>query len=159
VICVARVSAGAAEALAGVTSVGASPQAVSAAIEAREASERNKSLLRNMIILLFCWPRHRRHGKPAPQWLQPRLPEHRPVNVAVCYRRRGSGIHYLFDFYWRRARKHVANFSEQKNARQKNKDRVWRFFIFPSRKKHPRNRSEKRKYYSWMKFSTELTSG
>jgi hypothetical protein len=45
---------------------------------------------------------------------------------------------------WLFQRKHVADFSEQKNARQKDKDRVRKFFIFLSRKKHPRSRSGKR---------------
>jgi len=56
-------------------------------------------------------------------------------------------------------RKHVADFSEQKNARQKDKEPPDKSFLFLSRKKHPRSRSGKRKKYSWMKFSVELTVG
>jgi hypothetical protein len=60
---------------------------------------------------------------------------------------------------WPFQRKHVADFSEQKNARQKKKRLVWKRFIFPSRKKHPRSRSVKREKKSWMEYSAELTAG
>jgi len=59
---------------------------------------------------------------------------------------------------WLFQRKHVAGFSEQKNARRKKKGQVLKSFIFPSRKKHPRSSSGKREKRSWMKFSAELTA-
>jgi hypothetical protein len=59
---------------------------------------------------------------------------------------------------WLFQRKHVADFSEQKNSRRKNKDLVWKSLIFPSRKNHPRRRSVKGEKYSWMMFSAELTA-
>src|SRR5215510_13513537 len=60
---------------------------------------------------------------------------------------------------WLFQRKHVADFSRQKNARQKDKEPSDQVFLFLSRKKHPRSRSGKREKYSWMKFSAELTVG
>jgi hypothetical protein len=60
---------------------------------------------------------------------------------------------------WLFQRKHVADFSEQKNARQKDKEPPDQSFLSLSRKKHPRNRSGKREKYSRMKFLAELTVG
>jgi hypothetical protein len=59
---------------------------------------------------------------------------------------------------WLFQRKHVADFSEQKNARQKDKEPPDQALLFLSRKKHPRSFFGKREKYSWMKFSAELNA-
>jgi hypothetical protein len=93
-----------AEAQADFAPPGANPQAINAAIE---ASERNKRLLRNMIILLFVGLCIVDAGN-----------QYRKSNSHVCLRvgrimlssvlaEEGLGNFYLFKLYWRRARKHV----------------------------------------------------
>ena len=102
VTCSVQSVADAAEAQADFAPPGAKPQAINAAIE---ANEKNKRLLRNMFILLFVG-----HGAgDTGNWYHNScVLRVGRVMVSSVIAEEGLGILYLFDYYWRRARKHVA---------------------------------------------------
>jgi hypothetical protein len=101
----AQFCADADEAQADFAPPGANPQAINVAIE---ANERNKRLLRNMIILLFVGLDTGVTGnqyRESNSLVSLRIGR---VMVSSVITEEGLGVFYLFDYYWRRMRKHVA---------------------------------------------------
>jgi hypothetical protein len=105
VTCSAQFCADAAEAQADFAPPGANPQAISAPIE---ANERIKRLLRNMIILLFVGLDTGAAGNQYCDGYDPVFLRVGRILLSSVIAEEGLGIIYLFDYYWRRARKHVA---------------------------------------------------
>jgi hypothetical protein len=122
VTCSAQFWADADEAQADFAPPGANPHVINAAIE---AIERNKRLLRSMIILLFVGFDTGAAGNQHGNSYGPVFLRVGRILLSSVVAEEGLGIHYLFDFYWRRARKHVAvifcfpgcNYSAESNPR------------------------------------------
>ena len=94
-----------AAAQAGVEPPGANPPAISAAIE---ANERNKMVLRSIIILLFVSLNTGATESPYSESNGPVSLRIGWIRLSSVITEEGLGIIYLFDYYWRRERKHVA---------------------------------------------------
>jgi hypothetical protein len=104
VTCNAQFCTDADEAQADFAPPGANPQAINAAIE---ANERNKRLLRNIIILLFvglCTVDAGNQYRKSNSHVYQRVGR---IMLSSVLAEEGLGNFYLFKLYWRRTRKHV----------------------------------------------------